>query len=126
MTNLREAFFQAVSNSSWANESYLVAAKISNDQDFLSELKRLSSSFNIGVIKLDITNPEVSEIIMPAHFKENLDWDTINKLAMNKDFREFLARVQKDLKSNEVYKEQYDRILSKGELFKSIEDVQLN
>lgn len=125
MGNLREAFFQAVSNSSWANESYLVAAKISNDRDFLSELKRLSSSFSIGVIKLDISNPEMSETMLPAHFKENMDWDTINKLAMNKDFKEFLARVQKDLKSNEVYKEQYDKILSKGELLKSIEAVQL-
>lgn len=38
--NLREAFFQAVSNSSWANEGYLVAAEISQDEDFLSELRR--------------------------------------------------------------------------------------
>ena len=30
---LRESFFQAVSNSSWANESYLVAAEISNNDD---------------------------------------------------------------------------------------------
>ncbi len=40
--NLREAFFQTVSNSSWANESYLVAAKIQNDEEFSNELKRLS------------------------------------------------------------------------------------
>jgi hypothetical protein len=50
--NLREAFFQAVSNSSWANEGYLVAAEISQDEDFLSELRRLSSSFGIGVVQL--------------------------------------------------------------------------
>lgn len=125
MTNLREVFFQAVSNSSWANESYLVAAKISHDQAFLSELKRLSSSFNIGVIRLDTTDPEAGEILLPARFKENLDWDTMNKLAMNKDFKGFLARVQKDLKNNEVYKEQYDKILTKQELLKSIEAIQL-
>jgi hypothetical protein len=125
MGNLREVFFQAVSNSSWANESYLVAAKISSDQDFLSELKRLSSSFNIGVIRLDTIDPEAGEIVLPAKFKENLDWDTMNKLAMNKDFKGFLARVQKDLKNNEVYKEQYDKVLTKQELLKSIEDIQL-
>ena len=125
MANLREVFFQAVSNSSWANESYLVAAKVSNDQDFLSELKRLSSSFNIGVIRLDTADPEAGEILLPARFKENLDWDTMNKLAMNKDFKGFLARVQKDLKNNEVYKEQYDKVLTKLELLKSIEDIQL-
>lgn len=124
MTNLREVFFQAVSNSSWANESYLVAAKISDAQDFLSELKRLSSSFNIGVIRLNTTNPDDGEIMLPARFKENLDWDTMNKLAMNKDFKDFLSRVQKDLKNNEVYKEQYDKVLSQSELLKSIETVQ--
>ncbi len=125
MANLREVFFQAVSNSSWANESYLVAARISSDQYFLSELKRLSSSFNIGVIRLDTTDPEGGEILLPARFKENLDWDTMNKLAMNKDFKDFLARVQKDLENNEVYKEQYDKVLTKQELLKSIEAIQL-
>jgi len=124
MTNLREVFFQAVSNSSWANESYLVAAKISSDQDFLGELKRLSSSFNIGIIRLDTADPDGGEIMLPARFKENLDWDTMNKLAMNKDFKNFLSRVQKDLKNNEVYKEQYDKVLTKQELLKSIEAIQ--
>lgn len=42
-SNLREAFFQAVSNSSWANEGYLVAAEIDEDEDFRLELKRLST-----------------------------------------------------------------------------------
>jgi len=31
--NLREAFFQAVSNSSWANEGYLAAVEIDSDDD---------------------------------------------------------------------------------------------
>lgn len=120
LTNLREAFFQAVSNSSWANESYLVVAELSDDSAFRNELKRLSSSFNIGLIRLDLTDPDASETILPARYKASLDWDTINKLAMNKDFKEFLFRVQKDLKSGEVYKEQYDRLLTKADLLKSI------
>ena len=41
--NLRESFFQAVSNSSWANEGYLVAANMDQDDELLSELKRLSA-----------------------------------------------------------------------------------
>lgn len=41
--NLREAFFQAVSNSSWAHEGCLAAATISDDEDFRSELRRLSN-----------------------------------------------------------------------------------
>ncbi len=34
--NLREAFFQAVSNSSWANEGYLVAHEIAEEEDFIN------------------------------------------------------------------------------------------
>ncbi|WP_198546733.1 HTH domain-containing protein [Alteribacter populi] len=48
-SNLRESFFQTVSNSSWANEGYLVAAKVSRDDEFLNELKRLSTAFGIGI-----------------------------------------------------------------------------
>lgn len=44
-SNLRAAFFQTVSNSSWAHEGYLVAADITPDEDFLGELRRLSSLF---------------------------------------------------------------------------------
>ena len=47
LSNLRESFFQTVSNSSWADESYLVAAEVSENEDFLSELARLSSSFGV-------------------------------------------------------------------------------
>lgn len=108
-SNIRESFFQAVSNSSWANEGYLVAPKISQDEDFRSELKRLSSSFGIGIIKIDIEDPDSSETLFPAKFKSELDWDTINKLAgENTDFKEFLVRIKKDLSTKEVRKEQYD------------------
>ncbi|MGB3691584.1 MAG: HTH domain-containing protein [Spirulinaceae cyanobacterium] len=51
LSTLREKFFQTVSNSSWANESYLAATEISQNPDFKTELGRLSSSFGIGVIK---------------------------------------------------------------------------
>lgn len=119
-SNLRESFFQTVSNSTWANESYLVAANISNDEDFQEELTRLSSSFGIGVIKLDLDDPDSSEIMLPAELKDTLDWDTVNKLSMNQDFRDFLKRVKVDLSSNEIRKEKYDKILDKESLVKSI------
>ena len=117
--NLRESFFQAVSNSSWANEGYLVAAEIETDTEFLLELKRLSTSFGIGVIKLDTTDPDASEILFPAKRKEELDWDTINKLASdNPDFKEFLRRVRIDLSTRELRIESYDKLLAKEELIK--------
>lgn len=115
-SNLRESFFQAVSNSSWANEGYLVAAEIDATDDFLDELKRLSTSFGIGVIKLDRTDPDSSELVFPARSKEALDWDTINKLTINPDFEAFLKRITNDIKSKEIRKEKYDKVLDKEEL----------
>lgn len=117
---LRENFFQTVSNSSWANESYLVAADISNNDDFKSELTRLSTSFGIGVIRLDIEDPLSSEIVLPARTRDNLDWDTINKLTLNRDFKEFLKRIKNDLTSNEIRKEEYDKVYEPDELVKMI------
>lgn len=119
-TNLREAFFQAVSNSSWAHEGYLCAAEVSGDEDFLSELKRLSGSFGIGIMKIDIKDPDSSEIIFPAKIKDSLDWESVNKLCINEDFKEFLARVRVDLTSREIRKERYDQILSVESLQRSI------
>lgn len=113
LTNLRESFFQTVSNSSWANESYLVAAKISNNEEFRNELKRLSVSFGIGVLRLNVDDPDSSEVILPARLKEYLDWEAINKLAINQDFTEFLKRVKKDISTKEVRLEFYDKVLDK-------------
>jgi hypothetical protein len=120
LSTLRESFFQAVSNSSWANESYLAAAEISKNEDFQSELSRLSTSFGIGIIRLDVDDPNSSKIILPAKTRENLDWETINKLTMNRDFREFLKRVKIDLSSNEIRSERYDRVLGEEELVKAL------
>ncbi len=120
--NLREAFFQAVSNSSWANEGYLAAANIDESDELLSELKRLSTSFGIGIIRIDIKDPDSSEIVFPAKQKE-LDWDTINKLAYeNPDFRDFLKRVKIDLSSKEIRKEKYDKVLDVNDLVRMIKE----
>ncbi|MBK9746636.1 MAG: hypothetical protein IPO91_07605 [Chloroflexi bacterium] len=120
--NLREAFFQAVSNSSWAHEGYLVAANISEDLDFRGEFQRLSTSFGIGVIELRVDDPNSSDILYPARSKDYLDWETLNKLSSmgNADFQDFLRRIQGDLVGKEVRKEMYDRVLSNEDLLASI------
>jgi hypothetical protein len=80
-------------------------------------LKRLATSFGIGIIKLDIEEPDSTEVLFPAKHRTDLDWDTINKLAEeNADFRDFILRVRNDLSSKEVRKEKYDRVLSAEEL----------
>jgi len=118
-SNLREAFFQSVSNSSWANEGYVVAAEISQDEEFQSELQRLSTSFSIGVIQLSPDDPDSSKILYPAKQKEYLDWETINKLTLNPDFMEFLDRVKKDLTSKEIRMERYDEVMEAEALKKN-------
>jgi hypothetical protein len=119
-SNLRESYFQAVSNSSWANEGYLVAAEIDTDKDFLEEIKRLSNSFGIGLIKLDTNNPDSSEIIYPARQKDIIDIETMNKIAqINPDFEDFLKRIKIDLNSKEIRREKYDKICDVEELIKS-------
>lgn len=116
-TNLREYFFQSVSNSSWANESYLVAAIIEEEKEFQEELKRLSSAYGVGVIQLDIKEPDSSIILFPAKEKENLDWNTINKIAeLNKDFKEFIKRITNDIKTQEIREEEFDKILEVEDL----------
>lgn len=115
--NLRESFFQAVSNSSWANEGYLVAESINHDLEFQDELKRLNAAFGIGVVKLDIEDPDASFIMYPSRENEQIDWETVNKLtAMNSDFKYFLERINKDYKTREIRKEKYDKILAREEL----------
>ncbi|MDK9702893.1 MAG: HTH domain-containing protein [Sulfuritalea sp.] len=121
LSNLREAFFQTVSNSSWANETYLAAADIDTDADFTNELERLSSAFGVGIIKLNIQDPDSSELILPARSRESIDWETANKLAtMNPDFRDFLKRIRTDIASREVRREMYDKVLDADELLQGL------
>jgi hypothetical protein len=116
-SNIRESFFQAVSNSSWANEGYLVSANICDDSDFIDELKRLSSSFGIGIIQIDIDSPDDSKVILPAKSRNELDWETINKLiCINYDFKEFISDINACVTSNKIYTTAYDMILELCEL----------
>ena len=124
--SLREQFFQAVSNSSWANEGYLVAVDIDTDnQELMQEINRLCSAFQIGVIKLNLINPDNSEIIVPARRKETLDGETMNKLfSINKDFREFVQTVLKSININQVVHNGLDKILLKIDLENLINEAQ--
>jgi hypothetical protein len=84
---LKQAFFQAVSNSSWANYGYLVAFEISNS--LIDEMERLNQSFGIGIIELN-ANPYQSKILFQTKHRE-LDFKTIDKLCkLNKEFEKFI------------------------------------
>ena len=79
-SNVRECFFQAVSNSSWPNFGYLVAAEIGG-QDTLRELRMLFAAHGIGFIKLDVDNPADSQVLILARERDEIDWDMANRLA---------------------------------------------
>jgi hypothetical protein len=101
-STLREYFFQTVSNSSWAHEGYLVAVSIDEDQEFRDELARLSQGFGIGVIQLNLREPLDSEIILPARERDEIDWETVNRIAeVNEDFMKFITDVVNSVKINQ-------------------------
>lgn len=86
-SNVREAYFQTVSNSSWANFAYLVAGEIEGT-DTLKELRMLAALHGVGVIKLNGENPTESQILIPARERMEIDWANCNRLASeNSDFQ---------------------------------------
>lgn len=110
-SDCREKFIQAVFNSSWAHEGYLVAAGIDGDIKLNRELDRLTNSFGIGIINLNREDIDSSKVLYPAKLRESLDWGTINKLyGNNKDFRKFLDDVRGDIMSSTIHPQQYDGI----------------
>lgn len=99
---LKQYFFQALSNSSWANVGYLVAFEI--DESVKEEMKRLNEAFGIGIIRLQ-PNPKDTEIMFPAREHE-LDYNTIDKLNnCNPDFNEFITKLSKVMSASSAYAE---------------------
>ena len=97
---LKKAFFQAVSNSSWANYGYLVAFEFSDSLH--DEIERLNQSFGIGVIELN-ANPFLSRVLFQAQYRD-LDFKTIDKLCkINREFESFIEQTVKLLTAEERY-----------------------
>jgi len=88
---LKKCYFQAVSNSSWANYGYLVAFEISSS--LKDEMERLNQSFGIGIIELK-SYPYESKILYQSKYRE-LDFKTIDKLSkINPTFKEFIVYIE--------------------------------
>ena len=79
LSDVKIKYFQAISNSSWANEGYLVTAKI--DEGAIEELRSLNRSFGIGAILLNLDNFSESEILFPLRYNLDLYDEMINKLS---------------------------------------------
>jgi uncharacterized protein len=95
---LKKYYFQAVSNSSWANFGYLVAFEINDN--LKDEMQRLNESFGIGIIELK-SNPYESEILFQSKFKK-LDFKTIDKLCkVNEKYENFIELIERMLTIDE-------------------------
>ena len=116
-SDIKEYYFQAVSNSSWANEGYLVAFDI--DENVIEELKRLNASFGIGVIQLDIKELK-PKVILPSSQRE-LDIETLNMLVNDSpDFNIFIEDINNIIKAkssnlvNQI-KDSFDKVFDSAE-----------
>lgn len=99
-SELKKAYFQAVSNSSWANYGYLVAFEFSDSLH--EEMLRLNQSFGIGIIELN-ANPYKSKVLFTAKYRD-LDFKTIDKLCkINKEFEKFIEQTEKLMTAEERY-----------------------
>ncbi|GAA7098572.1 COG2958 family protein [Helicobacter pylori] len=119
VNNCRECYFQAISNSSWANEGYLVGHHIDTHNPKLMDLlKRLHASFGIGVIDLR-TDEAKSAILLNAKYKEKIDYTVALELSeKNEEFSGFLKSVvDYDPKNQNRYKDEFDEIKKKEELY---------
>jgi hypothetical protein len=109
-SNVRAAYFQAVSNSSWANLGYLVAPTIQGVET-IRELRMLASLHGIGVIKLDPDNPPESQVLIPARERATVDWANCNRLAEeNADFRDVVGLVRQFHQTGDPRPRDWDRV----------------
>lgn len=90
--NVRHFFFQAVSNSSWANLGYLVVTGLDNNVE--NELQMLSGLHGIGVLLLNTDSLFDSQILIPAKIRSEVDWLSVNRIVEeNSDFQQYIEQV---------------------------------
>lgn len=93
MSNHRQHYFQAVSNSAWANEGYLVATEFDEEEDIVKELRMLAQLHGIGVVRLDVGQAR-GEVLVPARRMTNIDWHIANRLYQkSKTFGKIIASM---------------------------------
>ncbi len=100
--SVRENFFQCLSNSSWANYSYLVACDY--DKGVLEELRVLCSSYNVGFIKFNFETPEKTEVIFEPK-KKDLDILMMNRIYKleNNDINEYIDYIDTFITTGKNY-----------------------
>lgn len=111
-SNVRECFFQAVSNSSWAHFGYLVATEINEDKQrsVERELQMLCALHGIGVILLDPHDFSDSQTLIPARERTGVDWQSVNRLVEeNRDFKDFIELVGECHQTGKIHKSLWNK-----------------
>lgn len=97
------------------------------NEEILNELVRLNASFGIGVIQLE-SNINSSKVLLRAKERE-LDIQTLDMLInKNKNFKDFIADINKDIKVNDKFriaKDRYDKVLNEEEFEKYLKDKEI-
>ena len=91
--NVRDAYYQTMMNSGWANVAYLAAWQINSDAE--QEARELWERQGVGLIHIRAGRPEKSRILIHAREREGLDWRAVDRLTReNEDFRRFVRDVR--------------------------------
>lgn len=106
---LKQFYFQAVSNSSWAHKGYLVAFEI--DDELKDEMARLNAAFGIGIIRIQAHSAD-TEILFEARENE-IDYTTLDNLCGNPDASDFIEKLylllEADGKGKKVFKDNFEK-----------------
>jgi uncharacterized protein len=101
-SNVREAYFQAVSNSSWSSFGYLVASEIEGS-DTLKEIQMLYAVHGIGLIEIDMDSPTESVVRIPARERLSIEWSMCSRLANeNRDFQTYMKKVRQFFQTGDL------------------------
>ena len=69
----------------------------------------LASLHGIGFIQLDADNPTEGQIMIPARERNEVDWDTANRLTEeNKDFREYIKLIRQFYQTGDIRPADWD------------------
>ena len=91
--NVRDAYYQTMMNSGWANVAYLGAWQISPAAE--EEARELWERQGVGLIHIGPGRPGKSRILIHAREREGLDWRAVDRLTReNEDFRQFVRNVR--------------------------------
>ncbi len=118
MSVLKEYYFQAVANSSWANFGYLMVENIDwgDDDAMYSKMQRLVNQQGIGIIQMNLDKINESKIWFQSREKEVDPYFMDELMSINADFKDFIGNVVKDIESQRLVESNYDKYYTAEEL----------